>query len=65
MFNFVDTGCPQKNDPTLQCHIFKNIEFDVFKFSIFGTPGTCQYFAQEHHAVLVFAICWSDICAVK
>ena len=27
------TGCPQKNDPTLQCHIFKNIEFDVFKFS--------------------------------
>ena len=27
------TGCPKKIDPTLQCHIFKNIEFDVFKFS--------------------------------
>ena len=27
------TGCPIKNDPTLQCHIFKNIEFDVLKFS--------------------------------
>ena len=22
-----------KNAPTLQCHIFKNIQFDVFKFS--------------------------------
>ena len=24
---------PKKNDPTLQCHIFKDIEFDVFKVS--------------------------------
>ena len=30
---FTYTGCPKKNDPTLQCHIFKDIEFDVFKFS--------------------------------
>ena len=27
------TGCPKKNDPSLQCHIFKDIGFDVFKFS--------------------------------
>ena len=25
------TGCPPKNAPTLQCHIFKNIRFDVFQ----------------------------------
>ena len=31
--NYTYTGCPKKNDPTLQCHIFKNIEFDFFKFS--------------------------------
>ena len=28
-----NTGCPKKIDPTLQCHIFKDIELDVFKFS--------------------------------
>ena len=28
-----NAGCPKKNDPTLQCHIFKNIEFEVFNFS--------------------------------
>ena len=27
------SGYPPKNAPTLRCHIFKNIEFDVFKFS--------------------------------
>ena len=26
-------GCLKKNAPTLQCHIFKNFEFDVLKFS--------------------------------
>ena len=26
-------GVPQNNAPTLQCHIFKNIEFDAYKFS--------------------------------
>ena len=26
--------CPNKNAPTLQCHIFKNVKFDVFKCSI-------------------------------
>ena len=29
----VCTGCTKKNDPTLQCYIFKDIEFDVLKFS--------------------------------
>ena len=28
-----NTWCPPKNAPTLQCHIFKMVEFDVFKFS--------------------------------
>ena len=32
-FRYIYTGCPKKNDPTLQYHIFKNIKFDVFKFS--------------------------------
>ena len=27
------TVCPKENVPALQCHIFTNIEFDVFKFS--------------------------------
>ena len=27
-----NTGFPKTNAPTLQCHIFKNIEFDVFTF---------------------------------
>ena len=27
------TGCPKQNAPFLKCHIVKNIEFDVFKFS--------------------------------
>ena len=26
-------GVPEKNDPTLRCHIYKSIEFEVFKFS--------------------------------
>ena len=28
-----NTGCPEKNAPTIQCHIFKNFEVDVLKFS--------------------------------
>ena len=32
LWKLANTGCPKKNDPTLECHIFKNIEFDVFKF---------------------------------
>ena len=28
-----DSLCPKKNAPTLQCHIFKNIRFDVLTFS--------------------------------
>ena len=27
------TGCPKKNAPTLQSHIYKSIKFEVFKFS--------------------------------
>ena len=36
LLNLSKTGIyrvSQKNDPTLQCHIIKNIEFDVLKFS--------------------------------
>ena len=32
IFNNVE-GVPNKNAPTLQYHILKNVEFDVFKFS--------------------------------
>ena len=34
------TGCPKKNDPTLQCHISKNIEFDVIFAYMFCPPKT-------------------------
>ena len=46
-------GVPNKNAPTLQCHIFRNIEFDVFKFSTVMQHGL-KYCIERFDVITLF-----------